>query len=173
MKFKVGDTVKIRKDLKKGDNFEIYVDSDMEELAGEIVTIKKMYKYLSSERYEIDKDKGFYTWTEDMFESIKKPTKEELLEMPLGTIIKTNEKEHNAYVKVGKYEFFNDYDDISDDDINEDLSLDYNTVDIKIIEIQQPKHRIVYKEDNEVKEMTISEIEKEIGYQIKVVKEEK
>lgn len=171
MKFKVGDRVRIRKDLKKGDDFEIYVTDKMEELAGEIVTITKVNKALVNVRYVIDKDDGFYAWSEDMFESSVKPSKEELFKMPLGTIIKTNRQEHNVFVKVGENDFCNDdCNYIEDSYVNNDLSLD--VFGIKIVEIQEPTYEIIYKEEAEVKEMTIAEIEKELGYPIKVVKEE-
>ena len=172
MKFKVGDRVRIRKDLKEGDDFEIYVTDEMEELAGEIVTITKVNKALVNVKYAIDKDDGFYAWSEDMFENSVKPSKEELFKMPIGTIIKTDRQEHNIFVKVGENDFCNnDCDHIEYDNIKEDLSLDYY-YEGKIIEIQEPNYTIIYKEDKQVKEMTIAEIEKELGYPIKVVKED-
>lgn len=171
MKFKVGDKVRIRKDLKEGDSFEIYVADEMEELAGKIVTITKVNKTLASVRYVIDKDDGFYSWSEDMFEGLAQLTKEELFKMPIGTKITTDLEENNIFVKVGENDFCNnDCDHIEYDNIKEDLSLDY--YDGKIIEIQEPNYTIIYKEDKQVKEMTIAEIEKELGYPIKVVKEE-
>ena len=172
MKFKVGDRVRIRKDLKKGDSFEIYVTDEMEELAGEIVTITQVNKSLISVRYVIDKDDGIFSWSEDMFEDLAKPTKEELFKMPIGTKITTDLEENNIFVKVGENDFCNnDCDHIEYDNIKEDLSLDYY-YEGKIIEIQEPNYTIIYKEDKQVKEMTIAEIEKELGYPIKVVKEE-
>ena len=173
MKFKVGDRVRIRKDLKEGDDFEIYVTDGMEELAGEIVTITKVNKALVNVMYVIDKDDGFYSWSEDMFENSVKPSKEELFKMPIGTIIKTDRQEHNIFVKVGENDFCNDNrDHIEDGDINDDLTKKRCFYGTKIIEIQEPTYEIIYKEEAEVKEMTIAEIEKELGYPIKVVKEE-
>lgn len=172
MKFKVGDRVRIRKDLKEGDDFEIYVTDEMEELAGEIVTITKVNKALVNVKYAIDKDDGFYAWSEDMFENSVKPSKEELFKMPIGTIIKTDRQEHNIFVKVGENDFCNDdRDHIESCYVNDDLSLNCN-LSKKIIEIQEPTYETIYTADTEVKEMTIAEIEKELGYPIKVVKEE-
>lgn len=170
MKFKVGDRVRIKKDLKEGYDYKLYVNDDMEELAGKIATITSAWENCGA-RYEINEDAGTNTWTEEMFENITKPTKEELLKMPLGTIIKTDEKEHNIFVKVGENDFCNDdADHIESCDVNDDLSLKY--FGNKIIEIQEPSYTTIYKADEEVKEMTIAEIEKELGYPIKVVKEE-
>lgn len=165
MKFKVGDKVRIRKDLKEGPEYKYYVDDSMEKLAGKCVEILEA----DSDSYQVAGSKSL--WSEDMFEKFVKLTKEELLKMPVGTIIKTDWDEHNIFVKVGENDFCNDYrDHIEDDDINEDLSLD--RCGDKIIEIQEPTYRTIYRVETEVKEMTIAEIEKELGYPIKVVKEE-
>lgn len=171
MKFKVGDKVRIRRGLKKGDNYKIYVNDDMEELAGRIVTITDAWDN-NGGRYEIDEDKVCYTWTEDMFEGLAIITKEELFKMPIGTKITTDLEENNIFVKVGENDFCNnDCDHIEYDNIKEDLSLDYYK-EGKIIEIQEPNYTTIYKEDKQVKEMTIAEIEKELGYPIKVIKED-
>ena len=170
MKFKVGDRVRIRKDLKEGHMFKVYVDEEMEEFKGKIVCIDKVNE--DDEFYFIKEDDNEWEWTEDMFENTIKPTKEELFKMPIGTIIKTDREYNNVFVKVGENDFCNDdVDHIEYNDVNDDLSLE--CFGNKIIEIQEPTYKTIYKADEEVKEMTIAEIEKELGYPIKVVKEEK
>ena len=172
MKFKVGDKVKIRKDLKKGNGFNLYVTDDMEELAGKIVTIIDAWGN-NDGRYSIKEDSYSYTWSEDMFEGLAKPSKEELFKMPIGTIIKTDRDYNNVFVKVGENDFCNDNaDHIFQCHVEEDLTINCNHFGNKIIEIQEPTYNTIYKADKEVKEMTIAEIEKELGYPIKVVKEE-
>ena len=167
MKFKVGGKVKIKKNLKKGYDFKYYVADEMENFKGKTVTIYSV----NSEAYRIEEDNMSWDWTEDMFEGLAIITKEELFKMPLGTIIKTDEKEHNIFVKVGENDFCNDdADHIESCDVNDDLSLKY--FGNKIIEIQEPNYTTIYKEDKQVKEMTIAEIEKELGYPIKVIKED-
>lgn len=167
MKFKVGEKVKIKKNLKEGYSFKYYVADEMEKFKGKTVTIYSV----NSEAYRIEEDNMSWDWTEDMFEGLAITTKEELFAMPLGTIIKTDEKEHNIFVKVGENDFCNDdADHIESCDVNDDLSLKY--FGNKIIEIQEPNYTTIYKEDKQVKEMTIAEIEKELGYPIKVVKED-
>ena len=172
MKFKVGDRVRIRKDLKKGDSFEIYVTDEMEELAGEIATIIKVNKSLISVRYVIDKDDGIFSWSEDMFEDLAKPTKEELFKMPTGTKIITNDEENNTFVFDGVDNAALDCRYLKDYEINEDLTVTDEYCGTKIIEIQKPTYETIYKADEEVKEMTIAEIEKELGYPVKIIKEE-
>ena len=167
MKFKVGEKVKIKKNLKEGYDFKYYVADEMEKFKGKTVTIYSV----NSEAYRIEEDNMSWDWTEDMFEGLAIITKEELFKMPIGTKITTDLEENNIFVKIGENDFCNDYrDHIEDDDINEDLSLDY--CGDKIIEIQEPTYRTIYRAETEVKEMTIAEIEKELGYPIKVVKEE-
>ena len=170
MKFKVGDKVIIRKDLKEGYDFKEYVTDDMEELAGKIVTITEVWEN-DGGRYYIKEDMYNYIWSEDMFENSTKPTKEELFKMPLGTIIKTDRYCNNVFVKVGENDFCNDaVDHIEDNYVNDDLSLE--CFGNKIIEIQIPTYETIYKADKEVKEMTIAEIEKELGYPVEIVEEE-
>ena len=170
MKFKVGDKVIIRKDLKEGYDFKEYVTDDMEELAGKIVTITKVWEN-DGGRYYIKEDMYNYIWSEDMFENSTKPTKEELFKMPLGTIIKTDRDCNNVFVKVGENDFCNDdADHIEDNYVNDDLSLE--CFGNKIIEIQIPTYETIYKADKEVKEMTMAEIEKELGYPVKIIKED-
>ena len=167
MKFKVGEKVKIKKNLKEGYDFKHYVADEMEKFKGKTVTIYSV----NSEAYRIEEDNMSWDWTEDMFEGLAIITKEELFKMPIGTKITTDLEENNIFVKVGENDFCNnDCDHIEYDNIKEDLSLDY--YEGKIIEIQEPNYTIIYKEDKQVKEMTIAEIEKELGYPIKVVKED-
>ena len=167
MKFKVGEKVKIKKNLKEGYDFKYYVADEMEKFKGKTVTIYSV----NSEAYRIEEDNMSWDWTEDMFEGLAIITKEELFKMPIGTKITTDLEENNIFVKVGENDFCNnDRDHIESCDVNDDLSLKY--FGNKIIEIQEPNYTIIYKEDKQVKEMTIAEIEKELGYPIKVVKED-
>lgn len=66
MKYKVGDKVRVRKGLKKGYDYGIYVNSLMTEYANKIVVISKVredyYEYL------IKEDNNNNDWTDNMFE---------------------------------------------------------------------------------------------------------
>jgi hypothetical protein len=70
-KFKVGDRVTIKKDLKEGGMYETYVNDEMEALAGHEVTITT---FVYNSDYKIDLDGGNFYWSEDMFEEIDTPT---------------------------------------------------------------------------------------------------
>lgn len=167
MKYKVGDKVRIRSDLKETMNNAIYgvsVNSEMAKLAGKMVTIKDI---INEKIYTI-KEYGF-VWTDKIFLSIEKPSKVTLLNMPVGTKIITDKGKELVY----DGECFSDKDDvIIDTMIDDDLNLIYDDMDYgtKIIEILEPEYRTIWKE--EVKKMTLKEIEKELGYPVEIVEEE-
>lgn len=167
MKYKVGDKVRIRSDLKETMNNAIYgisVNSEMVKLAGKMVTIKDI---INEKIYKI-KEYDF-AWTDEMFECIEKPSREDFLKMPVGTKIITDKGKELVY----DGECFSDKDDvIMDTMIDDDLNLIYDDMDYgtKIIEILEPEYRTVWKE--EVKKMTLKEIEKELGYPVEIVEEE-
>lgn len=132
---------------------------------------------LDDEDYKVRMDKSNNTWyfKENEIELItKKPTKEELLEMPLGTKITTNKDKYNIFIKVDKDEFKNDDGDtLCDYEINEDLTIEDEYYGTKIIEVEVPTYETVYGSSKEVKEMTIAEISKALGYEVKIIKEDK
>ena len=143
MKFKVGDKVRIKENLKERNDYKYYVHSNMQNLAGKIVTIESVRE----ESYKIEQDNGYWDWTEDMFEEIKKPTKEELLKMPKGTKVITDKKENNEIIFDGCDDFENEKGDFFwNIDVNEDLSLDDKDYGTKIIEIQTQKYETCWKE---------------------------
>lgn len=167
MKYKIGDKVRIKRDLKRGYGFKLSVTKKMEEFAGKIVTIKEADR--NDDTYKTE-EVGYDWFSEDMIESLTKPTKEELFNMPLGTIVKTDREEHNVYVKVGENDFCNDCaDHMQTHHVNDDLTL--NMYGTKILEIQKPTYETIYKADKEPKKMTQKEIEKKLGYPIEIIEE--
>ena len=68
MKYKVGDKVKVREDLKIGKSYneKIFVD-DMEKYKGQIVTIK----VVGDDNYRIEEDNQDWYWTDEMLEDIE------------------------------------------------------------------------------------------------------
>ena len=170
MKFKVGDKVRVKKGLK--DSIKGWVRS-MEEFEGKIVTIKMIVNKYEGIKYATIEGSSF-NWDLNAFEPInKKPTKEELLKMPIGTKITTNRDEDNIFVKISDDVFENNYDEcVWDTDIEEDLSITDIEYGDKIIKIEVPTYETVYDSSKEVKEMTMDEICKALGYNVKIIKEE-
>lgn len=67
-RYRPGDTVMIRPDLRSGDDFGIYVSEAMASMAGCEVTIEIHRGYYNSQPvYLIKEDEHSYHWTEDLF----------------------------------------------------------------------------------------------------------
>ena len=68
MKYKVGDKVKVREDLKIGKSYnkKTFVDS-MEKYKGQIVTIK----VVGDDNYKIEEGNQDWYWTDEMLEDIE------------------------------------------------------------------------------------------------------
>lgn len=69
MMFKVGDKVKIREDLKVSASNDVV--HGMLCYAGSITTIVFVYDYEGEISYELDIDKGQYSWGLDLFELVE------------------------------------------------------------------------------------------------------
>lgn len=67
MKYKVGDVVKVREDLKEASMIrDVYVNSEMEELAGKLVTICRVD--IDNCLYSIEEDDERHFWISEFFE---------------------------------------------------------------------------------------------------------
>lgn len=171
MKFKVGDIV-------KGIPGNGYDMTDENMYKGKIITavddsmrikiLDHKNKNFIGDEYTVDNE-------EQKFELIsqKKSTKEELLKMPIGTKITTNKDEDNIFVKISDCVFENNDDEcVWDTYIEEDLSITDIEYGDKIMKIEVPTYETVYDSSEEVKEMTMDEICKALGYNVKIIKEE-
>ena len=80
MKYKVGDKVKVRSDLQDGEIYGCYAFSEgMKKHKGKNVTIS----FALDGCYDIEEDRGKYTWTDKMFEGLVEDelTAEEAIKM--------------------------------------------------------------------------------------------
>ena len=69
MKYKTGDKVRVRTDIKSGEWFgQYYFKDEMQRYAGKIVTIRRYA--ISGDGYDIIEDSGAYVWTDRMFDSM-------------------------------------------------------------------------------------------------------
>lgn len=167
MKYKVGDYVTIRKDLKDGNGLSLYVNPKMLKYAGNIYRVKSIK---CEDRYILDlpcSDHEWY-WTDDMLEDAAKPIYRD------GDIVQTQNGNYylvwNAEEKYGVrdcgYVYFEEDGDFS------------------VVKVWKPDREALFTlknlheargklrwEKKTVKEMTIAEIEEKLGYSIKVVKE--
>lgn len=174
MDFKVGDIVKGLKG-----NCCLITNEDMTrarviETNKHTMTIKILEhneKRHKGKEYPVSNNKKY-------FALIEKMTKQKLFNMPLGTVITTNteDEDYQKWIKIDDDCFRNSDDSdyyFSRYDINEDLTLDcdekYGT---RIIKVEEPEYRTIYNYSEEAKEMTVAEIEKELGHAVKIIKEE-
>lgn len=67
MRYKIGDKVRVRKDLKVGESYGVYFNEDMVKFIGEEVTID----WVGSLGYRIKEDNLSWSWTDKMFEDFK------------------------------------------------------------------------------------------------------
>ena len=157
MKYKVGDKVKIVDEratiFKLGDIVEIIETTKSENT----IYIYKCSKGSSTNWVtESHIVKAYYTW-------------EDFLKCPIGTKVTFESGEILFKIKETSNQFenshcFRDYEDLKG--FKDNIKLFG-----KIIKIEEPTYTTVYEQTEEVKEMTIAELEKELGYKIKVVKE--
>jgi hypothetical protein len=71
MRYKAGDEVRIRADLKEGDGeqYKATVVSEMMRYAGKVTYIRHAYDGC----YTLDIDNGYWTWMDSMFEDVDIP----------------------------------------------------------------------------------------------------
>lgn len=73
---KIGDKIKIKNDLSTGKKYKVFLNSSMVEYAGKEATIKGIIGESGSvEKYRIDVDDQYYSWTDDMFDAIEEKFK--------------------------------------------------------------------------------------------------
>ena len=148
MEFKVGDKVRVRKDLKENNYYGgARFLFGMVRLIGKIVTIEQVME--NSRRYYIKEDSENWCWTDEMLEKIEY-TYEDLKKAPIGTKITFE----NGEVLVK-----------DDKDILENSGYVRNMLELdnfksrilgKIIKIEEPEYSTVYESKSEI----LDEVEK-------------
>ena len=173
MSFKVGDKVTIRRDLEvKIYDKETGISSvfDMLKYRGRVATITNVRHDSTGTWYSIDIDENDWNWTAGMFDnSITAPI------VP-GTVVKC--ENGNKYYVHNKERAFSETGTISLE--KEALTGPWEIVAVyeitrvmgfgRMLSSAEEKGKLIW-EKKTVKEMTVAEIEKELGYSIKVVKE--
>lgn len=164
--FKVGDIIRGRKNDK-------YRITNEEMLKAEVLRVEnrnmdiKILDHKNKEKigltYPVENDKRLFYYYELCLENI--------FSLPLGSKIITDKEEHNVFIKVGEDDWCNDDSDhLQKSDLNEDLTINDSFLGDKIIKVEEATHEVFY-EKNEIKEMTVAEIEKALGYPVKIIKE--
>lgn len=162
-KFKVGEKVRViddRENLRVKNKIGVLKADDKD--------------YKPYQVYFEDIDDYFWFYEHQLELVDKKPTKQELLDMPVGTKIYTDaeNEDYQEFVFDGDA-FRNARHWLEYCEINEDLTLINEGYGTKIIKIEVPAYETVYDYSTEVQEMTVSEIEKVLGHAVKIIKEDK
>lgn len=140
MKFKVGDRVRVRKDLKYNNFYGgVRVNEEMVNNKGKILTIIG----IDNGAYLMEGSQWF--WTDEMFES-KEYTYEDLKKSPIGTKITFEKGE--VLVKCDYYWYNGDSYLRNDSDLKELKDKDKQLG--KIIKIEEPTYETVYEYKPEI-----------------------
>lgn len=174
MRYKVGDTVRIRKDLVADHQY------------GPEMLVGQMLKYLGREAkietvsnnvYCLDIDKNGWSWSEEMLEPVGSDrfSKKDLQSGMFG------ETQDGAIFVVAGYMLVyqaGGFDYL--EDLNEDLCFKFTDEDNWIARVVKDCHSFdLYKDGygtelfSRLKPMTLREIEEALGYRIKLVEEKK
>lgn len=171
MKYKVGDKVRVRKDLEEWKQYGYLTFTEsMGKLRGNNVTIAKVL----SDSYLIVEDTGNFHWTEEMLESNKIIKKSDLQNGDIVTYRSGEKRIVNA--KRNGLARIRNFDDIwlSLDNYEEDL-FDYDDKegDLDVVKVYRPETEETFytERTKKTKKMTVAEICKELGYDVEIIKE--
>ena len=169
MKYKVGDKVRIVKERVSHMNSE----GKMDKYLGTIMTINFVY---NDGNYRMLEDNGRWFWDDASIEGYANIIKKS--DLKYGDVV-TYRCGHVRIVKGGDLVYLKDFAELSFHLDRFDNDLFYNGISkdpqCDIIKVYRPETEETFYTERakKVKEMTVAEIEKELGYSIKVIKEEK
>lgn len=179
MSYTVGTKVTIRADLgaKMYDaETEISAVSDMLKYRGKVATITRVDHDSTGTWYHLDIDKDYWNWTAGMFDTSAVSIAPVAPIIP-GTVVKC--ANGNKYYVHNKERAFGRVATISLE--KEALTSPWEIIAVyditkvksfsKILSSIEEEGKLIWEKKAKVKEMTIAEIEKELGYSVKVVKE--
>ena len=164
IEFKVGDKVRVRKDLQNG-----YCGIGLlpEYQKGQVYTIQK----INYDSYILEEDERKYNFGFDMLVPVVPLTPKDLQFADVLTI-----RNGERYAYIDRY-MYGESDNYScdccklEENYNNDLTSEDGDEDWDIVKVER-KGEVIFERAEETKrEMTIEEIEKELGYSIKIVKE--
>lgn len=178
MKYKVGDKVKVRSDLRVNTMYggAILVE-DMGKYIGKTMTVKEVY----ADSYCLEEDVKRRFWTEAMLEHVPKTMLEPCMVVKmrngaLNMVMTGNDRGIFLITRDKEYLYLKSYDDnlkyrlgVTDFDIVEIYGLSYNPQ--KSMDISTECRYLLWKRD-EVKKMTVAEIQEALGYKIEIVEDE-
>lgn len=163
MKFKIGDRVKYIGDINSHTRENEFIKDEL------VVTNYKIYNE-NLIVYELNNK--IWQFTEDELELVNSTlTKEELFKMPIGTKITTDDNRYNVYIKCQNDFFINEKGlFLNEMFVHDDLTLEGDVFGTRILKVEKAIDYTLVYENTESKEMTQEEIEKALGYKVKIIK---
>lgn len=163
MKYKTGDKVRVRKDLEEYKRYgcNTFV-SDMKSFLGKKLTITR----IDCHDYKVKENE--WSWTDEMFEDYLEMNIDDL---QFGDILSLRNGEKYVYADGHMYGEKGEYcGDARTVTVwyNKDLTQNESDKNEDIIKVERSGQVIYERED--VREMTVEEISKALGYEVKVVK---
>ena len=164
MDFKVGNIIKGKKGNGYGYAHEGMTKAKILQAGEDEMEIE----YLEGDSFYIGK-KPWVRNSKSLFELVnKKPTKQELLDMPIGTKITTDKGKilvKDDAEEIGRFE--NGSELLISCEVDTDLTIIDSPLGTKIVKVEVPTYITEY-EEKETKEMTLKEIKEKLGYKIKI-----
>ena len=168
MKYKNGDKVLVKKNLKDED-CKFGINDDMEKLGGKFVTIKQVI----DDHYYIDEDQGEYKWDDGCFLYNRINNIDEIEKNDIITLRNGERLIFNNNDEFKDIEDDNDNSVISKNDFKDDLT-NKEFAKEDIVKVERPILTTVYNRD-EIStpiEMTLKEVCDKLGYEVKIIKED-
>lgn len=177
MKFKVGDKVRVRGDLVLNHTYGNYFFvSIMEKFKGKIVTIISV----CNNRYEIEEDNKRYYWTDEMLEpNVVNFTKADLKD---GMVVEYQNGDRrmvlgDKLIADFGFAFLSSFTDTLEGIKYNDMIIDKvykSTAHTLVNYFKDHNLTLIWERPKEepIKEMTVAEIEKELGYKVKIKSED-
>lgn len=160
MSFKVGDKVKVKENLRVGKFYDgVYFSIEMDKFKGKVVEIMNIY----DNYYGIKGDDWNFYFSDEMLEPIKFKKSD----------LRDGDKITFRNGKAGIYTGDETYiDGLCNCHINNDLTNNGSRgSELDIVKVERPrKYKTVYEREK-VREMTVEEICKALGYEVKVVED--
>lgn len=167
-KFKVGDKVRVKKDLIVGEHYDngCYFNSDMKEYKGKQLTIKNVGECEGFSRYDVKENR--WTFTDSMLEDIFRT----IDDLQFGDILtlKNGEKYVFADGTIYGEDCLNDCDCYEVEDYYKDnLTREDDEHKYDITKVER-EGQVIYERE-EILEVTMKEVCEKFDQEVKIVKE--
>ena len=165
MNFKIGDKVRIKNNLEEIENFEGDFLDILNDYIGNICTIEKIIRGGRA----VNVKENNWTWDIRALELANIT----INNLQFGDIVTLRNGERYVVADCylhGESDMYNGDCYSIYDMYNKDLTQNENNEDEDIVKVQRDGKVIYDREDTKVREMTVAEISKALGYEVKVVK---